>query len=337
LDNLDESADYYQLPSNIDNIVAITATNRKQDISKMLVLDSASTLNMVCDPDLLHDIHNVPIGINVRCNAGQVTITRQGYLGDFPEPAWLHAEGVVNILSFYIVQRHYHVQYDNHIKDAFLVTGPNGIKVPFRPVGKGLCACGTFPGDASADAWAFISMVDDRKKEYTKQEYRDAMLAQCVQNIIMFPSIRTYNKIVDSNLLANCPVTHQDISAADHILGKNISALKGKTAYQQGTPISGRTDGIPRGIQLHFQGAVLAIDIMFVNKIPFLVTISKGLRFGMSEVLKNRHVHTVAKATKNVLRLYRRRGFRVTECKADMEFEPVQNSFHGIAFNVCPR
>ncbi len=56
----------------------------------MLVLDSASTLNMVCDPDLLHDIHDVPIGINVRCNAGQVTITRQGYLGDFPEPVWLH-------------------------------------------------------------------------------------------------------------------------------------------------------------------------------------------------------------------------------------------------------
>jgi hypothetical protein len=40
----------------------------------------------------------------------------------------------------------------------------------------------------------------------------------------MFPSIRTYNKIVDSNLLANCPVTRQDISAANHILGKNISA-----------------------------------------------------------------------------------------------------------------
>jgi hypothetical protein len=254
LDNLDESADYYQLPSNIDNIVAITATNRKQDISKMLVLDSASTLNMVCDPDLLHDINDVPVGINVRCNAGQrVTITRQGYLGDFPEPVWLHTEGVVNILSFYIVQWHYHVQYNNRIKDAFLVTGPNGIKVPFRPVGKGVYACGTFPGDASANTWALISMVDDQKKEYTKREYRDAMLARRVQNVIMFPSVRTYNKIVDSNLLANCPVTHQDISAADHILRKNISALKGKTAYRQGTPISRRTDRVPRGIQLHFQ------------------------------------------------------------------------------------
>ena len=335
LDNLDESADYYLLPSNIGNIVAIAATDTKQDISKMLVLDSASTLNMVCDPNLLHDIHDVPVGIKVRCNAGQVTITRQGYLGDFPEPVWLHTEGVVNILSFYIVQRHYHVQYDNRIKDAFLVTGPNGIKVPFRPVGKGLYACGTFPGDASADAWAFISMVDERKKEYTKREYRDAMLARRVQNIIMFPSIRTYNKIVDSNLLTNCPVTRHDISAADHILGKNISALKGKTVYRQGTQVSGRTEGVPRGIQSRFQRAVLAVDIMFVNKIPFLVTISKGLRFGTSEVLKNRHASTVAKAIENVLRVYRRRGFRVTECKADMEFEPVQNLFQGTTFNLC--
>jgi hypothetical protein len=76
----------------------------RTSLSKMLVLDSASTLNMVCDPDLLHDIHDVPVGINVRCNAGQVTITRQGYLGDFPEPVWLHTEGIMNILSFNIVQ-----------------------------------------------------------------------------------------------------------------------------------------------------------------------------------------------------------------------------------------
>jgi hypothetical protein len=130
-------------------------------------------------------------------------------------------------------------------------------------------------------------------------------------------------------------VTRQDISAADHILGKKISALKGKTAYRQGTPISRRTNGVPHGIQLCFQRAMLAIDIMFVNKIPFLVTISKGLRFGMSEVLKNRHVHTIAKVIENVLWLYRHRGFRVTECKADMEFEPVQNSFLGTTFNLC--
>jgi hypothetical protein len=64
LDNLDESADYYQLPSSIDNIITITTTNRKQDISKMLVLDSVFTLNMVCDPNLLHDIHDVPIAWN---------------------------------------------------------------------------------------------------------------------------------------------------------------------------------------------------------------------------------------------------------------------------------
>ncbi len=54
----------------------------------------------------------------------------------------------------------------------------------------------------------------------------------------------------------------------------------------------------------------------------------------MSEVLKNRHVYTVAEVIKNVLRLYRCRGFRVTECNAYMEFEPVQNSFCSITFNL---
>jgi hypothetical protein len=32
---------------------------------------------------------------------------------------------------------------------------------------------------------------------------------------------------------------------------------------------------------------VMAVDIMFVNKIPFLVTYGQGVRFGTIENLKN--------------------------------------------------
>jgi len=74
---------------------------------------------------------------------------------------------------------------------------------------------------------------------------------------------------------------------------------------------------------------------MFVNKIPFLTTISRGLHFGMVEVLKNRQVPTVAAALDNVLRTYRRQGFQVAKCNADPEFQPMQNSFTSTTFNLC--
>jgi hypothetical protein len=51
---------------------------------------------------------------------------------------------------------------------------------------------------------------------------------------------------------------------------------------------------------------------MFVNKIPFLLTISRGLQFGTVENLNNRQVpRTIRKGLHKVLTQYKRRGFSV--------------------------
>ncbi len=42
--------------------------------------------------------------------------------------------------------------------------------------------------------------VDNHKREYTKREYHDAVLARKVQNIIMFPRVHEYTKITDSQI-----------------------------------------------------------------------------------------------------------------------------------------
>jgi len=88
--------------------------------SKQLLLNSCSTLNLVSDPELLHDIHEVPVGIRVRCNAGSITTNLKAYLGDFPMLVWYNPNGIVNILSFHIVAKYYHVRYNNMQKDNFL-------------------------------------------------------------------------------------------------------------------------------------------------------------------------------------------------------------------------
>jgi len=151
----------------------------------------------------------------------------------------------------------------------------------------------------------------------------------------MFPRDRAYDKIVNNNQLANCPVKRSDIAAAERLFGKNIASLKGKTAYRQGAPVVGKTKGVPPSIREHFQRTVLAIDIMFINKIPFIITISRGLHFDTVKVLKNRQIDTISKALDNVVRLYRRRGFKVTECNANPEFRPLQGAYAGTSFNLC--
>ena len=59
-----------------------------------------------------------------------------------------------------------------------------------------------------------------------------------------------------------------------------------------------------RTIMDRYRNVALCIDIMFVNKIAFLVTISRGIKFGTAETLRDRKHLTIMSAIKSVVALY---------------------------------
>jgi hypothetical protein len=78
----------------------------------ILLLDSCSTLNLITDKSMLHEIHKVNKMMNIRCNADVTTTNLMGWLGDFPEIVWFNnPKGDANILSLFIVMKYYHVQF----------------------------------------------------------------------------------------------------------------------------------------------------------------------------------------------------------------------------------
>jgi hypothetical protein len=92
--------------------------------------------------------------------------------------------------------------------------------------------------------------------------------------MIDHPSNQTFLKIVENKLLPNCPVVHRDISIADAIFKPNIGSLKGKTVHQGAICIETSLADIPTHSMTHCRDIVLGSNIMFVNKIPFFMTIS---------------------------------------------------------------
>ena len=162
------------------------------------------------------------------------------------------------------------------------------------------------------------------------------LLARKIQNIIMFLRVRGYTKITNLQLIANfLPIGQADIAAAECIFGPNLGAMKGKTPKHRSVPVTGCIDGVPPSILDRFQKVVLAVNIMFVNKIPFLITVSRGLHFGTIKALQNCQVPTVAASLTRVVQIYHCWGFQITMALADPEFEPLQASFGDISFNFC--
>jgi hypothetical protein len=76
--------------------------------------------------------------------------------------------------------------------------------------------------------------------------------------------------MVDNNLIPNCPVTRDDIIAAEHIFGPDLGILKGKTVRQKPAAARLNTVNIPSILMMQYRDITLSGDVMFINQIHSL-------------------------------------------------------------------
>jgi len=297
-----------------------------------ILIDSCSSVDIIASRELLRDIHIAHPPMRLHCNAGSVTLTEQGYFGDYPVPVWYHPTGVANILSLRNVTQHFRVTMDSHRSNCITLHKHDGTVYKFYPSDTGLYRMAFRTPQAAIQMWSFVTTVKDQANNYTRRDLERAQDARQMQNIIMHPSdhILAKNAI---RYLANCPVTEHDVRVANDIFGANLGSLKGKTVHRPNPHVQAGIAPVPPDILSRHRDVTLAIDIMFVNKIPFLVTVSRALKFVTVEDLLNRKVTTVRDKLRAVLRLYRHRGFHVTTLLGDQEFEPLREFFPFI--NTC--
>ena len=270
--------------------------------------------------------------MRLHCNAGSVTLSHQGYLGDYPVPVWHHPDGVANILSLRNVTQHYRVTMDSHASNCLTLHKENGTEYKFHPSETGLYRLALRSPDEAIHMWSLVTTVADQAHHYTRRDLERAQDARQMQNIIMHPSDRLMAKTA-LRYLANCPVTERDVAVATDIFGPNLGSLKGKTVHRPSPHVQAGIAPVPPEILARHHDITLAIDIMFVNKIPFLVTVSRNLKFVTVEDLPNRKATTVRDKLRAVLRMYRHRGFKVTSLLGDQEFEALREFFPFI--NTC--
>ena len=88
---------------------------------------------------------------------------------------------------------------------------------------------------------------------------------------------------------------------------------------------------------LLFPGIVLALywflslvaDVMFVNNIPFFITMSCGIKFVTVEYLRTRTAKELSKNLKRVMKLYGRGSMIVQNILMDMEFDSTKDELMG--------
>ena len=257
-----------------------------------VLLDNQSTIDVFVNCRLLRNIRRISQYMYIHCTA---RVTRTNLVGELPGygTVWFHPDGIANILSLSRVKTKYWITFNSDENNEFIVHKPDRSTRNFKE-----SSCGLHYHDTSTavtgvaeTGMALVTTVADNASNYTH--------ANKTQQIIGRPSIWDYIRYVENDLIPNCPVTQRDIVTVEHIFGPDVGSLKGKTMkkWPIGVGLYDNTP-IPSGIVEQCHDVILAVDVLYINKLPFIATISRYIHFGTVEFLCNQKSTTLTEHVK---------------------------------------
>ena len=90
-----------------------------------------------------------------------------------------------------------------------------------------------------------------------------------------------YIKYLEQGLIPNCPITKEDLIHAEDILGPNLGSLKGKMTRKTPESVTlNSLDNLPNELLSEYGNIIIAINIMYINEIPFMMRTSWAINFG---------------------------------------------------------
>ena len=115
-----------------------------------------------------------------------------------------------------------------------------------------------------------------------------------------------FKDMVSHKSLSNCRVKVDDITNACAIFGPNRSILKGATVRQKPDKVDTEYTQIPRDCYELHKFVTLAADVVFVNDVQFLVTLSRDIRLFTAQFLPYRTAKKLSSLLNNIVKFYAR-------------------------------
>ena len=138
-------------------------------------------------------------------------------------------------------------------------------------------------------------------------------------------SAADFECMVRVNMLKNCPISVTDIKNSYTIFGPDIGSLRGKTVKKIETVISDYV-AIPEQIKDKMKRIELSVDVMFVNKIPFMISFGNNMKFTTIENVVDQKADTLFKALRSIKSVSTNKNIFIKTLFVDNKFEVVRDN-----------
>ncbi len=240
--------------------------------------------------------------------------------------------GIENLLSLPQLEADgFTVSY--HTGGNWIITTPHGDKITFHREEDGVCRGFPYIDMQSKAAMAMIQTVRQRYEGFTKREVQDAIAARKAQAMTGHPTDAHFLEMVRNKTIKNCPIKPKHITNACSIFSPSIAGVRGKTVRRKPEQAETEPGRIPDDVHRLQQFVVITADVMFVNGIAFLTTLSQKLQLSTVKQLPLRTATQLNSLTK-IVRLYARTGFIVHVIMMDQEFDKVKDTCDMVEINT---
>ena len=279
------------------------------DLRNKVLLDNQSTTDIFCNLDYLTDIHTVPQTLKLNTNGGVLTTNQQGLLPGYGY-VWCKKDAIANVISLANAEANgkFDVNYDRN-RGFIMTNNKTGQVTVFKKDQAGLHTAPLLP-EAKV---SLLNTVEENKSLYTKGQIQRADAARKLYRVIGHPSIRDYKNIIQTNQIKNCPITIEDINICEQIYGPDVATLKGKTVRTKPKPVVRDYVEIPRQLIQAHKGIILFADIMWIDGVPLLITLSKHVKFITIRYIHDRTKETLMEALDATFIKYNQADFVIKE------------------------
>ena len=128
---------------------------------------------------------------------------------------------------------------------------------------------------------------------YIKRYAKKATETRRLHGTLHFPSTQTFDWMIRGNQIKNCKATPDHAEIAHDIWGKSEDYIKGSRVRSKSKHVDGFKLKVPTKYLKLVKKVYPTCDVLFVNKIPFFITLSRKIDFTATTHLKERNIKTI--------------------------------------------